>query len=71
MNLSSFSIGRICSREAKRKTNLGNVTGQRKNSPRKSWISSYFLLFARTNSPGGKWALSEAYPVRGRDEKPP
>jgi hypothetical protein len=28
---------------AKRKTNLGNVIGQRKNSPRKSWISSYFF----------------------------
>jgi hypothetical protein len=28
---------------AKRKTNLGNVIGQRKHSPRKSWISSYFF----------------------------
>jgi hypothetical protein len=53
--LSPFSTGQICSREVK--TTLGNVIGQRKNSSRKSWVSSYFLLFAERNSPSGKWAL--------------
>ena len=40
----------------KRKPNFGNVIGQRKNSPRKSWISSYSFTcrFARTDSPSGK-----------------
>jgi hypothetical protein len=41
---------------AKRKPNFGNVIGQRKNSPRKSCISSYSFTcrFAGTNSPSGK-----------------
>jgi hypothetical protein len=40
---------RICSREAKRKTILANVIGQRKNSPRKSWIGSYFSTVRANN----------------------
>jgi hypothetical protein len=40
----------------KRKPNFGNVIGQRKNSPQKSWISFYSFTcrFARANSPSGK-----------------
>jgi hypothetical protein len=41
-------FGRICSREAK--TKFRNVIGQRKNSPRNGWISSYgFYLSLRAN----------------------
>jgi hypothetical protein len=36
-----FPLGKLV--RAKRKTNLGNVIGERKNSPRKSWISSYIF----------------------------
>ena len=36
-----FPLGEFV--RAKRKSNLGNVIGQRKNSPRKSWISSHFF----------------------------
>ena len=48
---------------AKRKPNFGNVIGQRKNSPRKSWISSYSFTcrFARTNSPSGKCHSSDCH----------
>jgi hypothetical protein len=34
---------------AKRKPNFGNVIGQRKHSPRKSWISLLFYLSLRAN----------------------
>jgi hypothetical protein len=50
-----FPLGEFV--RVKRKTNLGNVIGQRKNSQRKSWTVPALLLFARTNSPSGKWAL--------------
>jgi hypothetical protein len=56
-SLSPFSTRRIFSRDAKRKTNLGNVIGQRKNLPRKVGSVPTFLLFARTNSPSGERAL--------------
>jgi hypothetical protein len=51
-----FPLGEFV--RAKRKTNLGNVIGQRKNSPRKSWISSYFFYCSREQIRlAGKWAL--------------
>jgi hypothetical protein len=36
-----FPVGEFV--RMKRKTDLANVIGQRKKSPRKSWISSYFF----------------------------
>jgi hypothetical protein len=36
-----FPVGEFV--RMKRKTDLGNVIGQRKKSPRKSWISFYFF----------------------------
>jgi hypothetical protein len=51
--LSPFSTSQIFSRDAKRKTNLGNVIGQRKNSPRKSWIS-FFTVRANKFAYTGK-----------------
>jgi hypothetical protein len=45
-----------------RKTNLGNVIGQRKNSPRESWIGSYFFTvrankFAQWKTGFSVWCL--------------
>ena len=58
--LSPFSTRRIFSRDAKRKTNLGKVIGQRKKFAAKRLDQPLLFYFftARTNSPNGERALS-------------